>query len=311
RRSGSKAGGARLRDVRDIALVGFGGVYAFGYLARAVHSWDHNLGVLPGAELQYFVAGLLLLVPPAIVLLGLFGLWRLFQWIASWELRRPQRRARIDAVLGTLLVGGIVIFSVSNAEWFGRLVPVHAYISAVTGAVFGSAFTAFFLLSMVRPAEPAALESAPKGRLVSRVLERIGVFLNGLFVVNLGLMVVGVLLFAMLVGMAKVLPVLPQALGGAAPRCAQFDVDVNGLTRESIALLFEPDASPDVATTKQPRRSRQVLVFYAGADSMRFKLPDDPRAGGTTYELKRSAIDAVRWCGAGDAARDPTAAGRS
>jgi len=307
-----KGWGSRLRDVRDIALVGFGGIYAFGYVARAIHAWDNNLGVLPGAELQYFVAGFLLLVPPALVLAAIFGLWRLFRSIAAWEAKGPRRRARIDTALGGLLLTGLVVFYVSNAGWFVRLVPVHESISTIAMVVFASAFTAMFVLANARPESRGARVSAPpaKDGFVLRALERVGVFLGGLFVINLGLLVVILLFLAMLLGTAKVLPVLPQALGGAAPRCAELDVDVTGLTRESIAALFEPGTSPDGSTTKRPRRSRQVLIFHSGADSILVKLPDDARGASPTYELKRSAIDAMRWCGPRTPGRDP-AAGRS
>lgn len=294
-----KRWGAQLKDVRDIALVGFGGVYAFGYLARALHAWANNLGVLPGVELQYFVGGSLLLVPPALVLAALYGLWRLFQGIASWEAKGPQRRHRIDSLLAWLLIAGVTIFLVSGADSFARRVPAHGLISTIAMVMLFGVFSAVFLLATVRHDSPVPpRRSSAKLHLVSRVLERIGVFLSGVFVVNLGLVVILLLVLAMIVGTAKVLPVLPQALGGAAPRCAQFDVDATGLTRELIGELFDPGAPPDAsATTKRPRRSRQVLVLYSGGDSVLFKLADDAREGGATYELKRSAIDAVLWCG--------------
>src|SRR5947209_4483073 len=106
---------ARLTRTRDVALVGFGAVYAFGYLARALHAWGNNLGVLPGVEIQYFVAGLLLLLPPALVLAAFFGSWRVFRGVASWESKQPGRRQRIDKVIGVLLLAGVVGLSVSSA----------------------------------------------------------------------------------------------------------------------------------------------------------------------------------------------------
>ena len=50
------------------------------------------------------------------------------------------------------------------------------------------------------------------------MLEGIGHFFAWLVVFNFGLLVILLLLAAMLVGSAKVLPVLPQALDGAALR---------------------------------------------------------------------------------------------
>jgi hypothetical protein len=290
--------GGGLKGARDIALVGFGGVYAFGYLARAVHAWDYNLGVLPGVELQYFVAGFVLLMPPALVLGALFGTWRLLQRYASWEEAQPRRRQRLDNVLGVLLLGGLLIFG--GADLAGRFVPIHPYISNTAFAVFLGAITVTFGLAIVRPESMKTghrAEASPGPRhLVVRVLEGVGLFLSWLFVVNFGLVVTLLLLSAMLLGAAKILPVLPQALGGVAPRCAQLDVDATALPRELVDALFKPDAVLDKAAAKQPRRSREVMVFHSGADSVLFKLPEAATAGGATYELKRASINAVLWC---------------
>jgi hypothetical protein len=293
--------GERLTRTRDIALVGFGGVYAFGYLARALHAWGNNLGVLPGVEFQYFVAGLLLLVPPALVLGALFGSWRLLRTVAVWERRREGRRKRVDAVVGVLLFGGLIGFGVTSADWVGRLVTIPAYVPGLLMAVFIAAFAVNAALAMARPAPPASYEAPVRQGRVLGALQRIGVVLMGLAVVNFGLLVVSLLALAMLLGAAKILPVLPQALGGAAPQCAQFDIDVTKISSELAGDLFEPGPSPPSAAATGRRRSRQVLVHHSSGDSVLFKLPAN--SPGATYELKRSAIDAVLWCRKVDAAR--------
>jgi hypothetical protein len=196
-----------------------------------------------------------------------------------------------------LLLGGLLIFG--GADLVGRFVPVHPYIPNTALAVFLGALAVTLGIAIVRP-EPVKTghtEASPgPRRRVVRVLEGIGLFFSWLFVVNFGLLVFLLLLTAMLLGAAKVLPVLPQALGGVAPRCAQLDVDASGLPPELVKALFETDAVPDKAATKQPRRSREVMVFHSGADSVLFKLPEAATAGAATYELKRTAINAVRWC---------------
>ena len=64
-----------------------------------------------------------------------------------------------------------------------------------------------------------------------------------------------------------------------------------------IDALYEPGASLDRSAAKQPRRSRQVMVYYhSGGDSMLFKLPEAIATCAPTYELKRSAVNAVLWC---------------
>jgi hypothetical protein len=38
------------------------------------------------------------------------------------------------------------------------------------------------------------------------------------------------------------------------------------------------------------------MAYHSGGDSMLFKLPEAIATGAPTYELKRSAVNAVLWC---------------
>jgi hypothetical protein len=285
----------RLTRWRDIALIGFAAIYALGYFTRAVHAWLYNLGVLPGVELQYFAAGLLLFVPPAAVVAALFGLWKGLQRVASWERRRPGVRRRIDNVLTVLVLVGML--GTVLVDGLRRWIAVPQYMSGVFIGAFVLGFGVNIALAMARPEPPTAVvDSERRGRGVVRVLGWIGRALGGILVVNLGLLFALLILMSILIGALKWLPELPQSLGGGAPRCAYFDVDVTKVSPELINELFEPAPSRETAVAaKGARRSRQVLVYHSGGDYVLFKLPGTPSAG-PTYELKRSAVDAVLWC---------------
>lgn len=284
----------RLTRGREIALIGFAGIYALGYFTRAVHAWLHNLGVLPGVELQYFVAGLLLFMPPALMMAALFGLWRGLQRVASWERRRPGFRRRVENVLSILVVVGMLGYALVYVVQ--RWVAVPPYIASILLAVFAGGFAINIGLAMARPEAPSLrADSESRGRGVVRILGWIGHFLSGLLVVNAGVLFVGLILMSILIGALKWLPELPQSLGGAAPRCAYFDVDVTKVSPELVRELFDAAPPPETATAKRARRSRKVSVYHSGGDYVLFKLPEAPGAG-TTYELKRSAVEAVTWC---------------
>jgi hypothetical protein len=287
--------GARLTRWRDIALVGFASVYALGYLTRAVHAWLYNLGVLPGVELQYFVAGLLLFLPPAALLALLYGVWRGFQGFAAWERRRPGVRQRIDTSLGVVVL--VALLGFVAIDWLRRWLPIPPHVSNILLTVFVGGFAINIGLGMARPATPPAALDAERhdhGVLV-RVFEWIGRVLGGILAVNIGLFFVTLLATSILVGALKLLPELPQALGGAAPRCAMLDVDVAKVSPELAAELFGKDAA-QAPSVKGARRSREVRIYYSGGDYLLFKLPAETSAAATTYELKRSAVEAVLWC---------------
>lgn len=291
--------GARLARIRDLGLVAFGFVYAFGYLARALHAWDNNLGVLPGLEFQYFVAGLLLLIPPAAVLALFWGLWRATQAFARWEAKAPQRRAHVDNLLGAMVLLGMMLVLVGDIEWVKERWP-RTFDVAIT--LFVGSFLANVVLAMARPESPRPATDAGdeggvrrKGVLarLSRVLDAIGRASGALLIVDLGLAVILLLLAAMLLGAAKLLPLMPQALGGGAPRCAQFELERSRMSVGLAALLADKDAKDASARTM---RARPVLVYYSGGDAVLFKLPEAARSGQPAYELRRAAISAITWC---------------
>jgi hypothetical protein len=309
---GLEAWGARLVRTRDLALIGFAGVYAFGYLARALHAWEHNLGVLPGVELQFFVAGLVLLIPPALVALALLALWRLLGRVVRWEGDDAMRRTRNDTWTGALLTAGVLVVALAgaaDAAWDGRVVPkaVTSTIAIIGIMMILIGFVTNVGLQFARPdrGEHDVAPSADTGRVgvlgwVSRALELFGAVMNAVFVANLGLLVAWLLVLGMFFGAFGLLPRLPQALGGAKPRCAQFDVPPAALSKSLVHALFAKQGA-GVDAASRPLRSDAVLVYYSGSDALLFKLPaDETGAGatsaGATFELKRTAIGAISWC---------------
>ena len=123
-----------LAQFRDQILVGAAVVYVIGYGVWSLHSWNNGLGLLPAADLQYFVAGLL----PLVTFMVGYAILRFVMALLVRILRKPRaRRALRNTVIGlgicgfillmipatsfagSLIIGAVVIFS----TFLGSLLP--------------------------------------------------------------------------------------------------------------------------------------------------------------------------------------------
>jgi hypothetical protein len=88
-------------------------------------------------------------------------------------------------------------------------------------------------------------------------------------------------------------PKIPQAVGGAKPRCALLDSDKSKLSADSRAALFSRDGGSESTTI----RSDEVEVYHAGDTWVLVKkaLATEQRDT-NTYEINREAINAIVWC---------------
>ena len=107
-----------LRDLgklRDVALVSAGITYVLGFLVRSAWAFQHNMGLIPGGDAQYLVAG--------IVPMGLIGV----AWVVV---------VRVDALLS----------GVRRSRVQG---PVEAYrkLPKPVGSLLFGAFTGFITIS--------------------------------------------------------------------------------------------------------------------------------------------------------------------
>jgi hypothetical protein len=284
------AWGARLTRARDIGLVGFGGIYALGYFARALHAWEYNLGVLPGVEFQYFVGGIFLFLPPVILSCAFYVAWRVIKKIPVWETTGRVRRWWVDSILAVVFCGGIALVALApsdaSSRWIGfqrdEAIGIGGLIIVVSPMVF-------FLIDAVREStktSKVAHDFSMRGRLRRAGDTLINWLTYGYFWALAAFLVV----VTAVIGI-RVVPVLPQELGGGAPRCAKFDVDPAQLSAPLAGVLFDP-ASADA---KSPRTTRAVDVFYIGGDVVLFKLREAPDRR-ATYEIKRGSLAAIMWC---------------
>jgi hypothetical protein len=84
---------------------------------------------------------------------------------------------------------------------------------------------------------------------------------------------------------------VPEALGGARPRCAQFDLRPSDVSRATlIELGVSANESRDSVV-----RSNRLVVFHAGLESVVVRRADSLHAT-RTVELSRAAVRAISWC---------------
>jgi hypothetical protein len=105
---------------------------------------------------------------------------------------------------------------------------------------------------------------------------------------------------------------VPQALGGGRPRCAHLELSREKISPETMAVLAIATATPigtptAVATSdsvSKTSRSREVSVLFESNDVLIVRLAKTPTplaiATETpvteTFEIKRSAVEALAWC---------------
>ncbi len=277
----SRPGGAWLRElgtVRDGLLVIAAGVYGVGYFTWAWVAVREGLGALPALDLQYFVAG----TPPLVFAGGA----AICLWIARilaanalkrWPgLRSFRQRAIVMAATGALLLG-IVIASRFPHDLNSRSI--------------------YFLASgiVVSVATVFLREIVMAGRGVANYP---GIWLLGqsAVLVARALMLTTVALFGVLY-VVWIYPSIPQAFGGARPRCAHLDVDAAKFspdTLHSFGVSF-PDPE-EVSTVQLP----SVDVLFAGHEVLivRPRLFSGPPTQKQPHviELPRDSVRAIQWC---------------
>lgn len=302
----------RLSELKSLVLLGGGAAYVLGYLARALHAWSESLGVLPALDFQYFVAGLLMGLPLAALVLATLGVRLLLRRWVAWEAARRGRRETTNRWLGTLQTVGLfgVVLAAVLDDWVAAdLEPVVRAL----GGLLVAAFVAYVVLVVSRDeggsgsglARPRRYGSAVAGRELpagrsraTRVLSAVSRSANWLMGVlvmaYLALVVVAVVGVTMLLGLVW-LPLLPQELGGAKPRCLVLDIDTRQLSAPLVADLFDGAAAPE-SGGPATRRTRGLAVHFSGNDLLLLRVKDAPKAAARTIELRRDAVVATTTC---------------
>jgi len=294
-----------LSKLRDIALIASGLIYVAGYLSRAIHAWDHNLGALPGAQFEYFVAGFVLLLPLGLLCLAVWLLWRALQWVAKWASGSDKRAKVVANVFGFGIYGSVALFLAGGIEYVARRVPLEdislwTLLSTIGLYMMYSAALGSLQTPSETPREQHAsappkvfdapdkprAERSPLGWFL-RVHGWIVQFLGWITAVNLALLVLlGVLLMPLLGSIA--VRYVPQELGGVQPKCATFDLVRATLSPVMQSTLAEPTGPGEKVVRSLP------LEVYSSTEPWLVKVPHQAERS-TTYRLNKEVVYSVTW----------------
>ena len=269
-----------------LLLAGF--AYGFGYLSRALHAYENNLGALPGVRFEYLVAGALLLIPPIALCLVLWGVWRSAKGLAGWAAQNPRRKAGVpNTLIVGVLLGMATVFLHGPVKSAGMFFGVGCFLYLLT----------YFAAGGESPAtSDATTESGSVGRR-RKVLNWLGdaaLFLwSATVTLWIALLLVVVFAFAVLYG-ALALKRVPQEFGGVRPKCGVFDLSPEQLSAELRSLLASPGENLDPSS--KVVRSRPLEVFST-SEPWLVRVPG-PAVGvpPRSIRLNAKAVLSVEWC---------------
>ena len=263
-----------LGGARDTILVLAAAVYFVGYIVWAVNAWKNGLGLLPAADLQYFVAGIL----PCVVLATAFVLLRLII-AATTRLRfytstlNAQTRRNLD--LATVVLAILTIAAGTAKSWLG-ISDFVATLFWLTGIAF---FVFLPILGLQETSDSRTMNLFNRVRVWYSVAVSIRAYLVGLYVVVLLLMNV-------------VYPAVPQKLGGIRPRCAHLEVETSNMSKESIGMFFQNlDTELDAGTL----RTGEVEIVYSRGDILMVRPPGANPS--QIHQFRGGVIRAIVGCG--------------
>lgn len=245
---------------RDAVLVLISVDYLLGYFSWAYYAAENDLGLVPALDAQYLVAGVL----PTIILAISVALVVLHLSFSKWTAREPSlARYQWGTRLGflgfaMLVVGMVAGFSLKNTAdaWAVPLAAGGAYVMML-----------------------GAILQGPRGDKFFRYY--------GLGV--LWFIVAATPLLLVLFYVESVLPRVPAALGGPAPRCIRIDLVTEEVTYRTLSQLLTKE---DLASTSHPAviRTGNLEWLFSGPEFMVV------RVNGDVYSLDNDAIRALAPC---------------
>ena len=247
-------------EYRDAVLVLISVDYLLGYFSWSYYAAKNHLGLIPALDAQYLVAGVL---PTLILAIGI-GLVLLHVWFSRWTGAQPsptryQWGTRLGFVgFGLLLVGMGAgwVFKNSADAWAIPLAAGGAYVMMLGAILHG-----------------------PRGDKFFRYY--------GLAVLWFVVAAIPVVLFVFYFD--EVLPQVPAALGGPAPRCVRIDLSTEQVTYLTLSALLTTE---DLALLSRPpvMRTANLDLLFSGPD---FTMV---RANGAVYSVTNDAIRALAPC---------------
>lgn len=133
-----------------------------------------------------------------------------------------------------------------------------------------------------------ALTNGVRDPSLNKVFRSIGSFYAFLFIIMLA--VIGIAFF-----IEDVYPNIPQEFGGPQPRCAYLDVATAQLSNETRKAILPVNT---ISSDSRVVRSNKVDVFFLGSEFLMVK-PSIENLGNESeiYEIRRSDVEVVIWCG--------------
>jgi hypothetical protein len=261
--------------------------YALGYVSRALHAFENNLGALPGIRFEYLVAGTLLLIPPIVLCLVLWGVWRSAKRLAAWAANDLKRKAGVtNALLGSFMLGMVTVFLPDPVKTVGVLFGVGCFLYLIT-----------YFAADESPSTSDAITESANVKWWQKVLSCLGhaaVYLFGaLLWLWIGLLFVVVFALALLYG-AIALKHVPQEFGGVKPKWAVLDLSPEQLSAELRSLIASPGENLD--SSSKVVRSRPLEVLST-SEPWLVRLPG-PGVGvpPRSIRLDGKAVLSVEWC---------------
>lgn len=254
----------KLGGLRDGLLITGTALYVMGFLVWSIYAWWQNLGLLPAFEIQYFVAGLGLVLVIGLGYGGFKIAEALAQSVRTWLGPDVKGRRRRFRTATRLAMYGMLVVVFIFPDWLEGIVASVAGGSTPATVRLATILLAGFVLEATSESEDPTDYIAP----------------------------LVVFLLALTYFLFEIYPSIPQELGGVRPRCAYMDVATGDLSNETIDAIIPSwngsGEGPIVRTAKvdvyfQGRES--LLVRPQGADS---RLP--------VYEIRNDVIRAVTWC---------------
>ena len=313
---------------RDGLLVVGGLLYVLGYAVWSFNAWINGLGILPALEFQYLVAG----IPPAfficVVAFLIKSIWprqrpaevdkkhpasvpeRLDEMGKSLQELTPEEiKAAEDKRLELLLKVGagaftilLIVYAVLKAK---EMLPKFIMDRGEYGFAAIVSILLFAIVILLNYFEGRALQDNPS-ETPSKRLDNLRQSFSNFFWRGVIPALFGVGLIA--AWMILLYPIVPQALGGVRPRCAQLDLarkDVSAVTLAAV-VSATPSPTPTPTVTPSPAtgaaaeqkaspanevsvvRTDEVKVLFSGSDYMLIKAQD-----GRIYEIKKDVVQAV------------------
>ena len=252
----------RVGAFRDGFLVLGGVVYLAGYLSWTLYAYEHDLGLIPALDAQFFSAGLV----PAAIAVAFFGSARFLFYVKRWLGKDLTDR---EKKVGTLL---------------GALAPALILLGFLPGDVIDGEYARFkppLLAGGVVCFYAAGCFS--RSWFERKIMQPFALFMAWAYLIMGG--------FWFFYGYYyEWFPLLPQELGGPQPRCVIFDLAVSHLSEQSRRKLGLPPGAAGV------QRSGTLHLIFQGSDFTIVERPATPESGRVIFRIRDSTIESIFPC---------------